>query len=891
MVSETPERLVAALSERYRLERELGQGGMATVYLAQDLKHDRRVAVKVLRPELAAVIGAERFLREIKTIANLQHPHILGLIDSGEVQGTAYYVMPYVEGVSLRDRLIREKQLPIADAVRIATEVASALDYAHRHGVIHRDIKPENIMLHDGAALVADFGIALAVSSAGGTRMTETGMSLGTPHYMSPEQAMGEREITARSDVYALGCVLYEMLSGDPPFTGSTAQAIVARVMTEAPRPLTSQRRTVPPQVEAAVFTALEKLPADRYATAAEFAAALVNVNATTSRTVAPVVAPLSRRGWLVTLGAAAVTLLAGVLVGRGIAAAGNGEADEIRATLELGDSTVIRPIGNIRLAISPSGRRVAFIGNVGDDATLWVRDLDQPNARQLPDTKGAFAPFFSPDGESIGYFTGAGGHTAMKVIPAAGGVARTVVQDSVASFGGADWGDNGQIYFVHSSRGLARVAATGGPVTRISYPDTASGVKEHDYPDVLPGSKQAFVMLWKGSIGSNRVGVIDLGTGAVTELAEGSYARYLPPGLIAIGAADGRILISHFDTRKRRLTDTPELMLEDAQDEISNGTVQFAVAENGTLVYQQKHGGEVGVVWVDRSGIEVPVDTTLKGIFSSVALSPDGTQIAVARSVSGGSQIWVKQLATGAFSRISLELQDADRPVWAPDGRYVAFLATRNTHRTAWLRRADGSDSARGLGGSSAEYDEVLFDRSGRFTLFRSEGSAQGTRHLLVLEKGVDSVPRVLLQSRYDNFAMTLSPDGRWLAYVSDESGSSEVYVRPFPDVNSAKFPISAAGGMEPLWRRDGGELFFRNTRGDMYAVTVAPGRQFEHTAPRLVFSRPGLALQEFYRSYDVHPDGKRFLMLSSGDAEARTLSVIFNWRTDLRKRRESPK
>ncbi len=200
------ERLAGALADRYRIERELGPGGMATVYLAHDLKHDRRVAIKVLRPELSAVIGAERFLREIKTIANLQHPHILGLIDSGEVQGTAYYVMPFVEGESLRDRLTREKQLPIADAVRLATEVAAALDYAHRHGVIHRDIKPENVMLHDGSALVADFGIALAVSSAGGgSRMTETGMSLGTPHYMSPEQAMGEREITARSDVYALG--------------------------------------------------------------------------------------------------------------------------------------------------------------------------------------------------------------------------------------------------------------------------------------------------------------------------------------------------------------------------------------------------------------------------------------------------------------------------------------------------------------------------------------------------------------------------------------------------------------------------------------------------------------------------------------------------------------
>ena len=322
-MSDLAERLRAALAGRYDVERELGAGGMATVYLAHDLKHDRKVAIKVLRPELSAVIGAERFLREIKTIANLQHPHILGLIDSGEVSGTAYYVMPFVDGESLRDRLHREQQLPIAEAVRTATEVASALDYAHRHGIIHRDIKPENILLHDGRALVADFGIALAASKVGGARMTETGMSLGTPTYMSPEQAMGERVITARSDVYALGCVTYEMLVGEPPFTGPTAQAIVAKVMTAEPAGLTAQRRSIPAAVEAAVLTALEKLPADRFATAAEFAAALINPQARTVRTAAIGAGRLGQRrfGWLpaAIVGAVAfgVGLLAASLVWR----------------------------------------------------------------------------------------------------------------------------------------------------------------------------------------------------------------------------------------------------------------------------------------------------------------------------------------------------------------------------------------------------------------------------------------------------------------------------------------------------------------------------------------------------------------------------------------------
>jgi serine/threonine-protein kinase len=295
-VTPLPERLSTALADRYRIERELGQGGMATVYLAYDVRHDRKVALKVLRPELSAILGAERFLAEIKTTANLQHPNILSLFDSGEADGTVFYVMPYVEGESLRDRLVREKQLPVEDAVSIAREVASALDYAHRHGVVHRDIKPENILLHDGRALVADFGIALAVSrSDGGTRMTETGMSLGTPFYMSPEQAMGEREITAKSDVYALGCVTYEMLVGEPPFMGPTAQAIIARVMTETPRSLQLQRHTIPPHVEAAVRRALEKLPADRFQSAADFATALRDPSYASRITIASGIPAVSR--------------------------------------------------------------------------------------------------------------------------------------------------------------------------------------------------------------------------------------------------------------------------------------------------------------------------------------------------------------------------------------------------------------------------------------------------------------------------------------------------------------------------------------------------------------------------------------------------------------------
>src|SRR5262245_59825231 len=275
------ETVTAALSAQYVFEREIGRGGMAVVFLAKDIKHGRRVAVKVLNPELAAVIGPERFLGEIRITANLQHPNLLPLFDSGAVDGMLYYVMPFVDGESLRDKLQREQQLPIDEALHIARVVASALDHAHRHDVIHRDLKPENILLHDGEPVVADFGIALAVSNAGAGRLTQTGLSLGTPQYMSPEQATGDRAIDRRADVYALGAVLYEMLTGEPPHTGANAQTIIAKVLTERPHSVRTMRDTVPQHVDAAITRALAKLPADRWSTAHDLAAALAGDPAT----------------------------------------------------------------------------------------------------------------------------------------------------------------------------------------------------------------------------------------------------------------------------------------------------------------------------------------------------------------------------------------------------------------------------------------------------------------------------------------------------------------------------------------------------------------------------------------------------------------------------------
>jgi eukaryotic-like serine/threonine-protein kinase len=401
------ERLQAALAERYRIERELGAGGMATVFLAHDPRHDRKVAIKLFRPELCAILGAERFLTEITVTGNLQHPHILPLYDSGSADGLLYYVMPFVEGESLRQRLDRERQLPVSEAVRIAREVADALDYAHRHGVIHRDVKPENILLHDGRALVADFGIALAVQKAGGARLTETGLSLGTPQYMSPEQATAERDVDARSDVYSLGCVLYEMLAGEPPHSGPTTQAVIAKIITDRPRPIAELRETVPPPVAAALHTALAKLAADRFPTAAGFAEALGRPD-----TVAMTSAwssPAGRKGAQGAIaGVAAVTgvlaLAAGWLLGRGGAERDRAEFPPSR--LSILSTTVGGSGGAIQgrqVAITPDGAAVLYAAvaeGVGNRVVIQRLDAEEP--APVPGGEGLFTAFVFPDGRSV---------------------------------------------------------------------------------------------------------------------------------------------------------------------------------------------------------------------------------------------------------------------------------------------------------------------------------------------------------------------------------------------------------------------------------------------------------------------------------------------------------
>ncbi|HJS48068.1 MAG TPA: protein kinase, partial [Gemmatimonadales bacterium] len=709
-------RLAAALADRYRLERELGQGGMATVYLADDLKHDRKVALKVLRPELAAVIGAERFLKEIKVTANLQHPHILGLIDSGEADGLLWYAMPFVEGESLRDRLQREKQLPIPEAVRIATEVAGALDYAHRHGVVHRDIKPENILLHDDSALVADFGIALAASTAG-TRMTETGMSLGTPHYMSPEQAMGEREITARSDVYALGCISYEMLTGDPPFTGSTAQAIVAKVVTERPHPLRSQRHTIPPHVEAAVLTALEKLPADRFATAAEFAEALADRSYTTTAMAAQAGGPPNDRRWRLVAAVAGLALVvstAAAVVGW-MRQPPPGMVRRFVVALTGTYPSYATPL------LSPDGTRLVYASIEG---ALQLLAADALVARPIPRSESAWSPAFSPDGRELVINTGFPG--AIRVIPLDGGAVRTLVADS--TFGqGLDWSTDGWIYYLqgaHDGRDLMRIRATGGTPEFVARPDSASDILMFRFPQALPGGRVLVTLQMK--VGDPKAGILDPGTGAVTILADGVLSRFTPTGHLIVAGVDGTLQAARFDAPAGTLQGGFTPVAEGLAVSSFTGTGSFTLSREGTLGYQRSPDPH-RVVRVSRDGgREEALDPGWQGQFGPLSLAPDGSRLAITLERAGGTELWVRSLESGAMTRLSSGATWNYRPSWSVDGREVIFTSDQRGKITTYRVRADGSARPEPLLAVPPTVDEAVYSRDGEWLVYRG-GSGGG--------------------------------------------------------------------------------------------------------------------------------------------------------------------
>jgi len=737
------ERLAASLADRYRIERELGAGGMATVYLAEDLKHDRKVAIKVLRPELAAVIGAERFLREIKTIATLQHPHILGLIDSGEVEGTAYYVMPFVEGESLRDRLNREKQLPVPDAVRLATEVAAALDYAHRRGVIHRDIKPENILLHDGSALVADFGIALAVSSAAGTRMTETGMSLGTPHYMSPEQAMGEREITARSDVYALGAMTYEMLIGDPPFTGSTAQAIVAKAMTTEPVGLILQRKSVPPAVEDAV------------------------------------------------LGVAVVGLGALVLwsVFRTGAAGGPAVYDAVLPdaapmSFAASTSTVSYGVSLRNMSVSHDGDFAVYAARQGDSTALWYRSLRDATAHLIAGTTGGSAPRVSPDGSQVAFLLG----DRVMLVPVAGGSARQLLEAKSTSLLGwisptqvmAADADGNRFNWLNPGGGAPRSKA----IPRCSLGEWISELRQlicsYNSSAILidPESGERWTIRTAGPDGRSG----GLLAGSAFQVVDRRYLVYL--------SVDGNLSAASYDPATHLAGRSVTLLSGVRREAIGEG--QYDLTPDGTLVYGPGVDGAIGRLVRLRAGGRPEPLPMESAVFQRYDLSRDRRWLAAVVQGALGNELRVYDLRDGQhFTWLGAEM--VRHPLWSADGEDLLF-AVRDSTRYAVLRGSPSS-GARPDTVVSMAYDAATPDpldwNNDHLAVAQDWGGSIATR----FDPGVahPTFDTVLTGARF----ISLSPNGKLILYQTLEG--SRIVVTAFP-TPGRRWQL-ASEGVEPVW------------------------------------------------------------------------------------------
>jgi eukaryotic-like serine/threonine-protein kinase len=885
-MSSTMERLTAALSDRYRIERELGAGGMATVYLAEDLKHRRRVAVKVLKPELAAVLGADRFVQEITTTAALQHPHILPLFDSGKAEGFLYYVMPFIDGETLRSKLDRETQLGVQESVRIATDVASALHYAHTHGVIHRDIKPENILLHDGRPMVADFGIALAVSAAAGGRMTETGLSLGTPHYMSPEQATAEKVIGARSDVYSLASVLYEMLTGEPPHMGKSAQQIIMKIITEQAKPVTDLRKSVPPHVADAVAQALEKLPADRFASAAEFAAALSGEGGTvtrrpTSRRAAPGPRAARPSGLLAVLAAT-------LLLTTGLAAWGwlrpSPEPSVIRQRVMLWSYYLPSPLDpGARLAagqvaIAPDGSSIVYADSSAGTVMLWRKLRDAASAVPMPGTEGGVSPFFSPDGRWVGFHTL---DRKLRKVPVGGGGAVTLAENGGFNHKVAAWLDDHTIVYSVGIAEVARVSADGGEPVMLSMPGAGSGVNLLSVA-ALPGSRGFLTALCEANCAvSSAIWVYEFASdSARLVVPNASGVWYAPTGHLLYTDRERGLFAAPFDLGTLEVTGGAVSVIEGVEP------TRFALSPSGTAVYVVDRTAETpsDLVWVTRDGRVEPVDSTWRGWFEYPAISPDGRSVAVSLR-SRTTDLWIRW-EDGTRQKIIADGDAIWRASWTPDGESLAFISVSSqagaTSARAFLARSDGAGTARQLLTHGFPVWEVDLSRDGQWAVFRADEEG-GAGRLYARRLAGDTTLLPLPADRLTGTNQaSLSPDGPWLAFTGAESaGATEVYIASFPDMGSRR-QVSRGGGNSPRWSHSGRELFFESG-GMLVAVAVPPGPALTPGPPRPLFELAGFRVARNRPQYDVAPGDQRFVMIREPGSAAREVVYVENWFAEL--------
>ena len=857
-------RLSTVLAGRYELERQIGEGGMATVYLARDLRHGRKVAIKVLRPELAARLGSDRFVQEIKVTANLQHPNILPLYDSGAAGEFLYYVMPYVEGESLRTKLDHDRQLSVEETIAIARAVASALEYAHEHGIVHRDIKPENVLLQRGQAVVADFGIALAVSAAAGgsPRLTEAGLSMGTPSYMSPEQATGDRQVDARSDIYALGALTYEMLTGEPPHRAATTQGLIAKILSEKPSPISRSRDLVPANVDAAVQRALAKSPADRFSHAAHFAEALTNPSfrlPITGEVTAgvPVATPVPRARLLIV----GVTLLV-VGLGTGWAIARtkspSGATQETRPAvfylaMDSGAAVPGYP------AVSPDGSVMVYPAGDAGSNHLMVRQLRDPTPVPLPSTEGANTAFFSADGAWIGFLA----DQSLKKVRLEDG-AEGILAPYVEAMAGATWSEADAILYSALPRGsLMQVPAKGGtPAPLVIGQQTFDS--GYYWPHYLPGSRAiAFTTLSTGGM----LGVLDLKTGKRKTFGRGLRPSYIETGggQLVYANPDGRLVSQDFDLGRLELAGEPRVLPEDLG--VGRGRAFFSVSRGGILGILRGAGTVLDLSLFDRAGQQ---EILLKNASWAPRFSPDGNLIAYGDG--NPDDLWIYDLRTHTKQRFTLDGASSNDPQWSPDGKFIAFSVDRPSRKDLLVRASDGSGTERKL--VVREGLQWPSDWSSNGYIVFTDVPLDEDRDIWAVKADGSEPPFAYLDTPFLERGGDVSPDGGWIAYDSNAPGRFEVFVNTFPKPSPAPVVVSTGGGRNPRWGPDGKTLYYWNEDRLMEV-------RLDFTGGRLRVVPSGTAFTASYAAadhpnFDVSPDGKRFVVVTGRPRPERIIVAI---------------